>query len=96
VRSRIIRGSRATIVALCLTLATPSLCRAQQCVGDCNGDGRVTINELIAYIDDELDGGNRCTNKPPPDVCDPGRFGVYILCFPIAIGNALAGCATSP
>ena len=93
-RSKIFRGSAASIAGICAILATSTVCHARECVGDCNGDGRVAINELIAYLDDELNGGNRCANKPPPDVCEPGPLGVYILCWPIALSNALTGCGT--
>ena len=37
-------------LAVALLCSIPALARAQTCAGDCNGDGTVTINELILGV----------------------------------------------
>jgi hypothetical protein len=65
---------------------TPAL---DACVGDCNGDGLVRIDELITGVDRELVGDSQdvcaalnCNNGPIP----------IINCLVIAVNNALGGC----
>jgi hypothetical protein len=41
--------------ALGALLASPPA-QAQSCVGDCNGDGMVAINELISAVNNALNG----------------------------------------
>ena len=41
-------------LGFCLTLAASAPSRAQQCVGDCNGDGVVTVGGVITGINVEL------------------------------------------
>jgi len=75
--------------SLCLTLAASAPCPAQQCVGDCNGDGVVTVSELITGINVEL--GNKPASACPAIDCN--HFGgVFLLCTPLAVSNALNGC----
>jgi hypothetical protein len=62
---------------------------AQPCVGDCNGDGRVTVSELVTGVDMALGGAAGC----PAMACgDPG-LGVSLNCLVVAVHNALTGCA---
>ena len=72
---------RRRMVPLVLTLVlTPWLAgrAAAQCCGDCNGDGAVTINELITAVNNALDGCGAATPTAPPAVtptasATPGR-----------------------
>jgi hypothetical protein len=78
----------------CCSCATPSPPPATvtpggpACVGDCNNDGRVTIDELIAGVDLALRG-------VAPDACpalDRGDGKITIGELIAAVGNALNGC----
>lgn len=61
------------------------------CVGDCNGDGRVAVAELIAGVDAVLNGTNdACPNFVVP--CPPGALCIDISALQVAINNALHGC----
>jgi hypothetical protein len=77
---------------LCLVFGSPSPSRADQCVGDCNGDGRVTVSELITGINVEL-GGAPVSACPALDCC-----GSLLSCIPgttclfLAVHDALYGC----
>lgn len=65
---------------------------AQLCIGDCDGDGRVTVNELITGVNVEL-------GIAPLDACRsidcnaryPGIL-VPIDCMVVAMNNAMDGC----
>ena len=76
-------------LSLCLTLAASAPSRAQQCVGDCNGDGVVTVGEVITGVNVEL-------GIEPESACpaiDCNHFpGIIVLCAPLAVSNALNGC----
>ena len=64
-----------------------------ECVGDCNGDGVVTINELIVGVTIEL-GGASASACPAFD-CDCGSPLAMlpgICCAIDAVNNALSGC----
>ena len=78
------------IVALCWILAGSGRCRAQPCVGDCNGDGEVTIDELLVGVNIVLD-------TLPLSACpafDTGMKGtVSVSDVTTAVGNALNGCS---
>jgi len=60
------------------------------CTGDCNGEGAVTINEIIICVNIALDADS-------PDACaacDPsGNGSVEINELIAAVNNALSGCA---
>jgi hypothetical protein len=45
-----------SLILACLTFLAGDRCIAQQCCGDCNGDGKVTIDELLGSVDRALDG----------------------------------------
>jgi hypothetical protein len=79
-----------------LTSAFGTTIPPYDCVGDCNADGRVQIDELIAGVrialdDAPLDGCSRF-------VCgDLGGQGVVITCLVEGVYNALNGCpGTNP
>jgi outer membrane protein assembly factor BamB len=89
--STIDRTCEIAILALCGIVAGVGLCRAQQCAGDCNGDGEVTIDELVIGVDIALD-------VLPLSTCpafDTGMDGgVSISEVTAAVGNALNGCSS--
>jgi hypothetical protein len=58
---------RTLFMVLGLTLALwPRGGAAAPCCGDCNGDGAVTINELITAVNNALDGCGAATPTAPP------------------------------
>ena len=62
---------------------------AQQCVGDCNGDGKVTIDELILGVNIAL-GTQSVDVCPAFDVNSDGQVTIDELVS--AVNNALDGC----
>lgn len=73
----------------CCSCATATATPSTSCVGDCNGDEIVAINELITGVNIELNGdsGSAC----PALNCNT-HFGVHIDCLILAVNNALNGC----
>lgn len=67
-----------------------SAASAQLCVGDCNGDGRVAVNELMAGVGLALSGSpaNECAAM---DANRDGTVAVYEVVA--AVNSALDGCA---
>jgi hypothetical protein len=70
-----------------IATARPPAADAQRCVGDCDGDREVTIDELIAGINDALGGEEACLTF---DWDDDGHVTVDELI--IAVNEALDGC----
>ena len=68
--------------------ATPGL----GCAGDCNGDGAVTINELVTAVGLALD-DRPPTGCPAIDVGGDGHVTIDELVR--AVTNALGGCPTN-
>lgn len=73
------------------TWVTPIIADALSCFGDCNGDQRVTIDEIIKSINIAL--GNALASSCPnfqccPDPCEAEG----VDCVIRAINNALGGC----
>jgi hypothetical protein len=66
--------------ALALTLAAP----AGACIGDCNGDGHVSVDEIVLLVDTVLG-----TADPP---CFSGLSEITDIIA--AVNNALNGCET--
>lgn len=67
------------------TVAVPA------CVGDCDGSGAVTINELVLGVSSALDNEVRCA------ACDRDRNGaIEISELVSAVNSALQGCAATP
>ena len=64
------------------------------CVGDCNGDGEVRINELILGVNIAL--GNAAVSACASFDCPQPLPGVFINCAVEAVNNALLGCRTTP
>ena len=59
------------------------------CVGDCNGDGEVAINELITGVNIAL-GSLPLDRCPSFDINDDGEIEINELIT--GVNNALAGC----
>ena len=80
-------------MALASGLLIVSTGNAQDCVGDCNGDGQVSINELVLGV-------NIALGSLPADACpafDPnGNDAVAINELIAGVGNALNGCPPPP
>src|SRR5262245_30361513 len=62
---------------------------AQTCVGDCNGDGMVAINELIIGVN-IAQGSAPLSSCPSFDADGDGMVGINELIT--AVNNALNGC----
>jgi hypothetical protein len=70
---------------------------ASECVGDCSGDSRVTIDEIIRMVNIALSGDNVGLVCPGVDQwCSSGPAGVTINCIIEAVNNALYGCGIEP
>jgi hypothetical protein len=74
--------------------ATPTVTRTPiPCVGDCNGDGRVEINEIVLGVNIGLEG---LSLDPCRALDRNGNNAVDIFELINAVNNALYGCAPSP
>ncbi len=65
--------------------APPAAVDVVQCFADCNGDGEVTVNEIIMLVNITL--GNATVSSCPP-LLDPPIIHDIIR----AVSNALYGC----
>jgi hypothetical protein len=63
------------------------------CVGDCNGDGRVTVGEIIQGV--AIDLGQAPISFCPAVNCAP-IVGAPINCLIVAVNNSLSGCPPPP
>jgi hypothetical protein len=69
--------------------AMPSIAAAQVCVGDCNGDGEVTIDELVSAVGIALG----IPEAPPCDAIDANHnLQVEINELVLGVNNAVNGC----
>lgn len=78
-------------VAVALAFITAFAIRAsdaQQCIGDCNSDGRVSVSELVTGVEMALSGGDTC----PAMECNDTGLGIFLNCLVVAVNNALDGC----
>lgn len=73
----------------CCSCATATATPPTSCVGDCNGDHHVSINELIAGVNIIL--GNAPEDACPALVCCD-LCPSYISCLVNAVSNTLNGC----
>jgi len=62
----------------------------EHCVGDCDGDGAVTVDELIVMVNITL--GSAATAACPARECGAESSEISIQCNVAAIRNALNGC----
>ncbi len=63
------------------------------CAGDCDGDGRVAVNELVMAVGIAL-GGQPLSACPTADVGGDGVIGIAELV--VAVTGALQGCPADP
>ncbi len=83
----------AALVAVLVSPLLVSPAPAQQCVGDCNQDGSVSVSELIRCVRVAL--GDAPLDSCPQ--CDPGGDGnVQISELITAVSHALCACETCP
>lgn len=78
------------IAALCCS-ARPA--RAQMCIGDCDGSGRPTVDELVRGVNILLDRAE-LTLCPTLDIDSDGRVAVNELVR--AVADILYGCGVTP
>ena len=78
------------VVAGCLFAASSASAGETVCVGDCNGDGTVAINELITGVNIAL-GSAALDACPAFDGSGDGTVAINELIA--AVNAALAGCA---
>src|SRR5579862_8689673 len=86
-----------TLVAPVHAAATPTPSNAPCCPADCNGDGQVSINELMILVNIDL--GNADSSACPMLNCEPGEsLCLGLNCDPVFVGifNAIHGCPTPP
>lgn len=84
------RSGAMVVAALVAVLGGRAL--AQHCVGDCNGDGSVRIDELILGV--QVDLGSAPVDACPAIDCNEGLPPIIVACMVIAVDNALEGCAS--
>src|SRR5262245_14728052 len=84
-------NSTTRTLPLLLLLATVPAVRAQSlCVGDCDGDARVRVHELILGVRIML--GDEKLSECSAVSCDGDPFGPPINCMITAVTNSLDGC----
>ncbi len=90
----VVRGTVAAIASL-LVLSVPSLVRPASgaCVGDCNRNGEVTVDELIIGVTISLETAplSRC-----PEFDEDGTQAVEIYELITGVNNTLGGCPAEP
>ena len=82
------RRSEVSMLCVLVLLGATSVARAQTptCTGDCNGDGMVTINELILGVSIAL--GSQPLSACPAFDCEHNQM-VPINCLVQGVNNAL-------
>jgi hypothetical protein len=83
----------ATLVGFAACVLVASRAPAQTCVGDCNGDGMVAINELITGVNIAL-GATPLSTCPSFDINGDNMVGINELIT--AVNNALGTCEEPP
>ena len=80
---------RLVVLSVLLAVILPSPMSAAQCVGDCRGDGEVTIDELLILVNIALD-------NTPVTECEPGDTNgngtITVNEIIAAVNKALSGC----
>jgi hypothetical protein len=71
--------------------ATPTATPHSACPGDCNGDGVVTIAELVSCVSAALGTGPVCAAA---DLNDDGKIGITEIIA--AVNSVLTGCPATP
>jgi hypothetical protein len=81
-----------TATSAVLLITMPRFARAG-CVGDCNGDGAVTVNECVDMVSVAL-GNTVFSSCPAGDVNDDGAITIDEIVG--AVAAVLSGCAVTP
>jgi hypothetical protein len=87
-------GTLAFIGGICLLLSGTAAHAQANCVGDCDGNSVVAINELVLCVNIALDA--RPVADCPSCACVPGMDSVPINCLIQAVNNALGTCEPPP
>ena len=87
------RGIPPVVFAVLLLLLLLPVPAGAACVGDCGGDGRVAVNELIVGVSIAL-GGSAMSACPSFDA--DGDAAVSVAELLAGVNNALLGCAAPP
>lgn len=66
----------------------PAWAQAATCCGDCNGDGRVTVDEIIKLVNNVLSGQSAA--------CSDGCQACGLFCIILVVNNAMDGCQQPP
>lgn len=81
-----------SLLGFLAVLVEPALISAQTCVGDCNGDGQVTVDEIVTGVNIAL-GTSAIGNCLALDADSSGSATVDELVT--AVNNALNGCPSA-
>lgn len=82
----------ALLIVVLLTARAKGAGSSISCVGDCNGDGAVTVDEIVFGVDIALQGFGDC----PALNCNAGNLGVFVNCLTMAVNNAESDCPLQP
>jgi hypothetical protein len=80
-----------------ISTPTPTPPPALPCVGDCNGDRAVTVDEIVRMVNIALNGDTSPSICPGSEQwCSSGPvLGIGITCLIDAVNDALNGCPTA-
>jgi hypothetical protein len=90
--SWLLRGWFAEVLGVLLMLAAPAVARAQTCPGDCNGDGIVSVDEMIIAANVAL---GMLSVRACPSVDRNGDGVVGVDEAVIAVDSGVSGCGQS-
>ena len=85
------RKPRLALAVIMMVAAAHDSAIAQTCVGDCDGDGTVQVNELVLGVNIALD--DQPLSQCPSLDNGEGRVTVDVLI--VAVNNLLEGCGTN-
>ncbi len=85
----------ATVTPSCTPQPTPTPA-ALSCVGDCDANGGVTVDEIVRLVNIALNGETRPSTCPGVAQWCTGPAGIEITCLVAAVDNALSGCPLLP
>jgi hypothetical protein len=88
---QLVSGACTCVLATPPPVSTPTPTPAlAPCVGDCNADGQVTVNEIITGVNIAL--GNALVSACPAMQCNLPNVLVDVTCIEQAVHDALFGC----
>lgn len=79
---------RIAVVVTLFAMLGSKISSAQSCIGDCDGTGEVTVNELLILVNIAL--GNAQTSACPHGVLSSAEVDISLIIQ--AVNNALLGC----